>query len=119
MRAAGGGGALHSSGVLALRAQPHPVPVGVVLVRDGEVSGLIFSCPQFCPDGISKTCTADLLRTGASATGCRTGRMMNPQMMEAAQKMMAKMSPEDMERMMQVCVCVRVGVVCAPGAATT
>ena len=35
----------------------------------------------------------------------RTGRMMNPQMMEAAQKMMAKMSPEDMERMMQVCVC--------------
>ena len=44
--------------------------------------------------------------------------MMNPQMMEAAQKMMAKMSPEDMERMMQVCVCVRVGVVCAPRAAT-
>jgi len=28
--------------------------------------------------------------------------MMNPQMMEAAQKMMAKMSPEDMERMMQM-----------------
>ena len=37
--------------------------------------------------------------------------MMNPQMMEAAQKMMAKMSPEDMERMMQVCVW------CAPRAA--
>ena len=34
-------------------------------------------------------------------------------MMEAAQKMMAKMSPEDMERMMQVWVWVR-----APRAAT-
>ena len=29
---------------------------------------------------------------------------MNPQMMEAAQKMMSKMSQEDMDRMMQVCV---------------
>ena len=27
---------------------------------------------------------------------------MNPQMMEAAQKMMSKMSQEDMDRMMQV-----------------
>ena len=30
---------------------------------------------------------------------------MNPQMMEAAQKMMSKMSQEDMDRMMQVCEC--------------
>ena len=29
---------------------------------------------------------------------------MNPQMREAAQKMMSKMSQEDMDRMMQVCV---------------
>ena len=29
---------------------------------------------------------------------------MNPQMMEAAQKMMSKMSQEDMDRLMQVCV---------------
>ena len=30
---------------------------------------------------------------------------MNPQMREAAQKMMSKMSQEDTDRMMQVCEC--------------
>ena len=70
-------------------------------------------CPQFSPDGISKLAQQTFSGREPLPQPSRTGRMMNPQMMEAAQKMMAKMSPEDMERMMQVWVWVR-----APRAAT-
>ena len=68
-------------------------------------------CPQFPPTESPKLAQQTFSGREPLPQPSRTGRMMNPQMMEAAQKMMAKMSPEDMERMMQVCVFVF--VVCA------